>query len=185
MPIAAASARRAAASRVGLAASSSSASARSTASSSRSRAARSRRRGVLNIFLSAPRMEPNATCSARAGGASQPACVPTANTIAKCCACGAPTTYRRRVARERLRAVAQRREIRRGVAVAAVLLAHDQRQRLAVAVREPRREHAQRAVVDLTRGLCARARRRRRRASGCRSSRRARARSRRPTPSRS
>ncbi len=47
---------------------------------------------VLNIFLSVPRIEPNATCSARAGGASQPASSPTANTIARCCVCGAPTT---------------------------------------------------------------------------------------------
>ena len=49
---------------------------------------------------------------------------------------------------ERLRAVTQRREIRGAVAVAAVLLAHDERQRLAVAIREPRRKGAQRAVVD-------------------------------------
>ena len=52
---------------------------------------------VLSIFLSAPRIEPNATCSARTGGFSQPASSPTANTIAKCCVCGAPTTYKSRV----------------------------------------------------------------------------------------
>ena len=39
-------------------------------------------------------------------------------------------------------AVAERREIGRGVAVAAVLLAHDERQRLAVAAREAGREDA-------------------------------------------
>ena len=49
---------------------------------------------------------------------------------------------------ERLRAVTQCREIRGAVAVAAVLLAHDERQRLAVAIREARRKSAQRAVVD-------------------------------------
>src|SRR6185369_134594 len=49
---------------------------------------------------------------------------------------------------QRLRSVTKSGEIRRGVAVTAVLLANDQRQRLALAVREARHEDAERAIVD-------------------------------------
>ncbi len=81
------------------------------------------------------------TCSARAGGTSHPAIADTANTIAKCCACPAPTTYSRRVGADPLDPVEHARQVARGVREGAGPAAHDQRQRLALAVGEPGREH--------------------------------------------
>lgn len=47
---------------------------------------------VRSIFRSEPSTEPNATCSARAGGTSHPASFAAWNTIVRCTFCGAPTT---------------------------------------------------------------------------------------------
>ena len=47
---------------------------------------------VRYILRSSPSTLPNGTCTALAGGVSQPACSHVAQTMARCWACGAPTT---------------------------------------------------------------------------------------------
>ena len=67
--------------------------ARSIASSMRSLSLTVSPLRLLNILRSLPSTLPNATWMASVGGCSQPAIRATANTISRCWACGAPTTY--------------------------------------------------------------------------------------------
>ena len=89
---------------------------RSIASSTTSmKLAPGRRCGSCSILRSGPSTLPNGTCTASVGGCSHPAISLTANTIARCCACGAPTTYSMRSALHPLDAIDHARQVAGGV----------------------------------------------------------------------